>query len=71
MKNTIVEARQVSFINIFAVEFFNTALILLIISFTPIGQIYGTENESLDHNDRDVQLNGYSTFNSDWYLNVG
>lgn len=62
-KHTTVETNQSTFLNIFALEFCNTALILLVISFTPIGQIYqSSESDVLYHKEGETKLNGYTSF---------
>jgi len=62
-KHTTIETNQKTFFNIFALESCNTALILLVISFTPIGQIYQkSASDVIYHKEGDVILNGYFGF---------
>jgi hypothetical protein len=70
-KHTTTEQNIVSFFNIFSMEVCNMALILLVISFTPVGDIYGTPEVALYHGEGGTRLAGYSTFSADWYGNVG
>mgnify|MGYP006952852579 CR=1 FL=1 len=52
-------------------EFTNTAILLLVISFTFVGNIYGEQEKALYHADNAKRLAGYSSFTADWYGYVG
>ena len=62
-KPTMIEQNKACFDQIMIMEFFNTGLVILIISLTPLGSLFSQEKAATS-----TQYDGYE---SEWYKNVG